>query len=31
MAGLVIEAYLKGKLSPASETKAQRLAAKRIK
>jgi penicillin-binding protein 2 len=31
MAGLIIEAYLKGKLTPASETKAKRIAAKKIK
>ncbi len=31
MAGLIIEAYLKGKLTKASEAKAQRIAAKKIK
>ncbi len=31
MAGLIIEAYLKGKLSPASEKKAKRIAAKKLK
>ena len=31
MAGLIIEAYLKGKLSKASEAKAKRIAAKKIK
>jgi len=31
MAGLIIEAYLKGKLSPNSEARAKRIAAKKIK
>jgi penicillin-binding protein 2 len=31
MAGLLIEAYLKGQLTPASEARAKRIAAKKIK